>query len=53
MVTSMTAFSRQSSQIDGGMVVWELRTVNHRFLDLTIRLPESFRQLESAVRQAA
>lgn len=51
MINSMTAFSRQSSQIDGGMLVWELRSINHRFLDLTIRLPESFRQLESAVRQ--
>lgn len=51
MVTSMTAFSRQSSQVDGIMLVWELRTVNHRFLDLSIRLPEACRQLESAVRQ--
>lgn len=51
MVASMTAFSRQSSQHDGGMWVWELRTVNHRFLDVGIRLPESLRALEPVVRE--
>ena len=51
MVTSMTAFSRQSSQKDFGAMVWELRTVNHRFLDLTIRLPETLRNLEPEIRE--
>ncbi len=50
MVASMTAFSRQSSQKDWGVLIWELRTVNHRFLDLTIRLPELLREFEPAVR---
>ncbi len=51
MVTSMTAFSRQSSQNEWGILVWELRSVNHRFLDLSIRLPESLRALETVVRE--
>lgn len=51
MAISMTAFSRQSSQSNGGALVWELRTVNHRFLDISIRLPDSLRALEPAVRE--
>lgn len=51
MVASMTAFSRQSSPSEWGVLVWELRTVNHRFLDASIRLPESLRTLEPAVRE--
>ena len=47
----MTAFSRQSSQNEWGILVWELRSVNHRFLDLSIRLPESLRALETVVRE--
>ena len=50
MIASMTAFSRQSSQNDWGGLVWEIRAVNHRYLDMSIRLPESFRGLEAAVR---
>ena len=50
MISSMTAFSRQSNQTQFGTLIWELRTVNHRFLDLFIRLPESQRSLESAIR---
>ena len=51
MTSSMTAFSRQSSQSDSATLVWELRTVNHRFLDISIRLPDSLRALEPAVRE--
>jgi uncharacterized protein (TIGR00255 family) len=51
MVASMTAFSRQSSQNAWGELTWELRSVNQRFLDLNIRLPESLRGLEPAVRE--
>lgn len=52
MVASMTAFSRQASQKnDWGNLVWELRTVNHRFLDMNIRLPETLRALEPQVRE--
>ncbi len=47
----MTAFSRQSSQSEWGTLLWEIRTVNHRFLDLSIRLPEALRSLEPAVRE--
>lgn len=51
MVTSMTAFSRQSSQKDWGVLIWELRSVNHRFFDLSMRLPDSLRALEPVVRE--
>ena len=47
---SMTAFSCLEEQGDFGQVSWELRSVNHRFLDISIRLPEAFRDLEPIIR---
>lgn len=51
MIQSMTAFARAQRQVDEYMVCWELRTVNHRFLDISIRLPELYRTLEMDLRQ--
>lgn len=51
MTASMTAFSHQSTQIPQGNLIWELRSVNHRFLDISLRLPEKFRVLESLIRE--
>lgn len=53
MISSMTAFARQSVQQDWGMAIWELRTVNHRFLEADIRLPEQFREMEMILRDLA
>ena len=47
----MTAYARRSGSFPAGQVTWELRSVNQRYLDLTLRLPESLRSLEPAVRQ--
>lgn len=49
---SMTAFTRQQSEGDWGALVWEIRSVNHRYLEASVRLPESLRGLEGAVREA-
>lgn len=51
MIRSMTAFARREVQDDGGALIWELRSVNHRFLDITLRLPEEFRAQEGALRE--
>ncbi len=51
MIRSMTAYAQCTSEIGGGRLIWELRSVNQRFLDLSLRLPEDFRQLEPEVRQ--
>ena len=50
MIHSMTAFSRQTSQQDWGTLVWELRSVNHRYLEPSFKLPESMRGLEPLIR---
>lgn len=52
MTSSMTAFSRQQQEQDWGSLTWEIRSVNHRYLETSVRLPESFRSLENAVREA-
>ncbi|NVL46282.1 hypothetical protein F2S75_09185, partial [Pseudomonas syringae pv. actinidiae] len=52
MVHSMTAFARVERAGAQGTLSWELRSVNHRYLEPHLRLPESFRDLEGAIREA-
>jgi uncharacterized protein (TIGR00255 family) len=51
MTSSMTAFGRMEKAGDWGSAVWEIRSVNHRYLEMTVRLPEELRALEPAVRE--
>ncbi|HCK80442.1 MAG TPA: hypothetical protein DIC59_03120, partial [Candidatus Competibacteraceae bacterium] len=50
MLRSMTAFARQEQASTWGTMIWELRSVNHRYLETAVRLPEALRGLESLVR---
>lgn len=50
MLRSMTGFARETTQGPWGELSWELRSVNHRYLDLSLRLPEELRTLEADVR---
>lgn len=51
MINSMTGFARSTSDSPVGQLLWELRTVNHRYLDTQLRLPEGFRAIEAEARQ--
>lgn len=51
MMLSMTAFSRQQMEEEWGSLAWEIRSVNHRYLEASVRLPELFRSLENPVRE--
>ena len=51
MANSMTAFARSELSTDQGNLAWELRSVNHRYLEVTLRLPEAFRELEGPLRE--
>ncbi len=51
MAHSMTAFARHGSTGDWGNAVWEIRSVNNRYLDVNLRLPEELRGLESQFRE--
>ena len=51
MVHSMTAFAREELDAAWGNAAWELRSVNHRYLDVSLRLPEELRSLDSGVRE--
>ncbi len=51
MIRSMTAFARVEESNDAGSITWELRSVNHRYLEPGIKLPEDFRQLEPEIRK--
>ena len=52
MIRSMTGFARRERQFPWGLLAWELKTVNHRFLEMGFRLPEEFRVGEAEFRQA-
>lgn len=51
MAKSMTAFARKQAHGDWGRVSVELKTVNHRYLDVNLRLPEVLRELEMPLRE--
>ncbi len=51
MLRSMTAFARREQNSPWGTIVWELRSVNHRYLETVLRLPETLRSLESLARE--
>lgn len=51
MIHSMTAFSRYEVKGDWGNAVWEIRSVNQRFLETYFRLPEQFRSIEPILRE--
>jgi uncharacterized protein (TIGR00255 family) len=50
MIRSMTGFARRERQYPFGMLAWELKTVNHRFLEVGCRLPEEFKGAEAELR---
>ena len=51
MLNSMTGFARQAAECPLGTLTWELRTVNHRYLDVQFRLPDELRPSETDLRQ--
>ncbi|HEV7165274.1 MAG TPA: YicC/YloC family endoribonuclease [Gammaproteobacteria bacterium] len=51
MARSMTGFARRETRAAFGVLVWEVRSVNHRYLDMSLRLPEELRALEGECRE--
>ncbi|MFC1749937.1 YicC/YloC family endoribonuclease [Pseudomonadota bacterium] len=51
MILSMTSFARREKETEFGNLRWELRSVNHRYLDVSLRMPEELRVLETKVRE--
>jgi uncharacterized protein (TIGR00255 family) len=52
MIRSMTGFARREHAAAFGSLAWELRAVNHRYLEVSLRLPDDFRAAEGSFRQA-
>jgi uncharacterized protein (TIGR00255 family) len=50
MIHSMTGYARRQVKADWGTAVWEIRSVNQRYLETYWRMPESFRSLEPLLR---
>ena len=51
VIKSMTAFARVQESNDAGSITWEIRSVNHRYLEPSLKLPDDFRQLEPEIRK--
>ena len=52
MILSMTGYATASAELDSGSLTLELRAVNHRYLDIQLRMPDELRSVESALREA-
>ncbi len=50
MISSMTGFARADLELESGILIWEIRSVNHRYLEANFRLPEGFREIEPDLR---
>jgi uncharacterized protein (TIGR00255 family) len=51
MVRSMTGFASAEKSFEFGRLSWEVRSVNHRYLEIGFRVPEEFRVLEPDIRR--
>jgi uncharacterized protein (TIGR00255 family) len=49
----MTAFARQTIECEWGTAAWEIRSVNHRYLETNFRMPETVREIEMTLRELA
>ncbi|MDH4235497.1 MAG: YicC family protein [Gallionella sp.] len=52
MILSMTGYAITSAELDSGSLTLELRAVNHRYLDIQLRMPDELRGFENALREA-
>src|SRR5690349_11915612 len=51
MILSMTGFAAAAAELPGISLAVELRSVNHRYLDVTLKLPDELRMLEPTLRE--
>jgi uncharacterized protein (TIGR00255 family) len=52
MILSMTGYATASAELDSGSLTLELRAVNHRYLDIQLRMPDELRRFEGVLREA-
>jgi uncharacterized protein (TIGR00255 family) len=52
MIFSMTGYAAASAETERGSLTLELRSVNHRYLDILLRMPDEFRVFEPALRES-
>lgn len=50
MIRSMTAYAQHETKGELGVIIWEIRSVNQRYLEIYIRIPEQFRSIEPMIR---
>ncbi len=53
MIRSMTGFARSDTITPHGQILWEIRSINHRYLEVQLKLPERLRGIENDLRQLA
>ena len=53
MIRSMTGFARAELATPQGQLLWEVRSINHRYLEVQLKVPEFCRSIEADIRQMA
>ncbi len=53
MIYSMTAYTEQEIPLDWGLLRWEIKSVNHRYLEISFKIPDWARELEIPLREVA
>lgn len=53
MIRSMTGFARAETATPQGQLLWEVRSINHRYLEVQLKVPDFARELETSLRQFA
>ena len=53
MIASMTAFAQDKVELPWGTSTWEVRSVNHRYLEINFKLPDAFKNLEIQLKDVA
>ena len=51
MIKSMTGFASLTREDETATIAVSVKTVNHRFLDVQVRVPQALAEIESRVRQ--
>ena len=53
MITSMTGYGKGEAQVDSAVLTVEIKTVNHRYADITVKLPRALMAFENEIRRQA
>ncbi|MGN1356648.1 MAG: YicC/YloC family endoribonuclease [Succinivibrionaceae bacterium] len=52
MINSMTGYAYLETKTTWGTFTWNIKSVNHRYLDISLKLPDNLNSIESELRES-